>query len=127
MADSWNSKGYPRNSIASILFNGFGVDHETEAFNSDLFNDRINALQDSDSQVPYIQGNLNRALVRVAHLETKHVRGKPLLFLNPDSGVPGHIIEHLYSRLRSQAGGSGLNNYDRPNRTAVGLNFDKES
>lgn len=31
IAGNWNSKGYLRNSIGSILFTSLGVEHETEA------------------------------------------------------------------------------------------------
>ena len=103
---NWNSKGYLRNCIASILFNSFGIEYEIKAVNSDSFDDRGGHVAGRLLASPlYPERPYYEARTR-PNLGTKYARGKTLLFLNLDTDVPEHTIERLCSRFRSRVGKS---------------------
>ena len=95
---NWNSKDYLQKCIASILANTFVVEYEIIVVDSASFDGCGDMLQHLYPQVHFIQSELNVGFARANNLGASYAHGKVLLFLNPDTEVRGHAIEHLYCR-----------------------------
>lgn len=97
---NWNSKDYLQNCIASILANTFGIEYDIIVVDSASFDGCGDMLQLLYPQVRFIQSERNAGFARANNLGAKYACGNVLLFLNPDTEVCGHAIEHLYALLR---------------------------
>lgn len=97
---NWNSKDYLKECIASIVENAFGIEYEIIVVDSASFDGCGDMLQLLYPQVRFIQSERNVGFGRANNLGAKYACGKVLLFLNPDTEVRGHAIEHLYAMLR---------------------------
>ena len=97
---NWNSKDYLRHCIASILGNTVGMEYEIVVVDSGSFDGCGDMLQRVYPQVRFIQSERNVGFALANNLGASYARGSTMLFLNPDTEVRGHAIEHLYSHVR---------------------------
>jgi GT2 family glycosyltransferase len=94
---NWNSKAYVSKCIESVLANTSGLTYEIIVVDSASFDGCGEMLQDLYPNIRFIQCDSNVGFARANNLGASYGCGSVLLFLNPDTKVCGHAIEHLYS------------------------------
>ncbi len=97
---NWNSKDYLQNCIASIQENTSGIKYEIIVVDSASFDGCGDMLLNLYPQVHFIQSEHNVGFARANNLGVQHAHGSIILFLNPDTEVRNHAIEHLFLHFR---------------------------
>ncbi len=124
---NWNSKDYVKNCIESIIVDIVDLDYEIIVVDSASFDGCGEMLHDIYPWVRFIQSERNVGFGQANNLGVIHSCGAVLLFLNPDTYVKGHAIEHLYSNLVKlpHAGivGCRLLNHDHSLQTSCVMPF----
>lgn len=93
---NWHSKDYLQKCISTILDNTLEIKYEIIVVDSASYDGSKDMLQDLYPQVRFIQSECNIGFSGANNLGVSYARGNVLLFLNPDTEVRGHAIEHLY-------------------------------
>src|SRR4051794_13674366 len=98
---NWNSAGYVRKCIASILAGTQKLKFEIIVIDSGSFDGCREMLGEEYPDVRFIQTDTNCGFARANNIGFKASVAKTILFLNPDTEVLGQAIEILYETVRS--------------------------
>ena len=98
---NWNSKGYLRSCLDSILEYTSNIEYEIIIVDSGSFDGCGEMLREFYPKVHFIQSDCNMGFARSNNLGAGCSKGKVLLFLNPDTEMRGSAITNLYRRFQS--------------------------
>lgn len=99
---NWNSAAYIRPCVQAIQSNPPARTHEIIVVDSGSFDTCGAMLAKEFPQVIFVQSQDNVGFASANNLGAARSRGKVLLFLNPDTEVPGGALEKLFQTLDRQ-------------------------
>ena len=124
---NWNSAGYLRKCIASILAETQELQYEVVVIDAGSYDGCDQMIREHYPQVRFIQNPSNPGFARANNKAFKASTGNCLLFLNPDTELVGPAVNVLYGRWQAlpRAGivGCRLLNTDRTLQTSCVQSF----
>jgi hypothetical protein len=98
---NWKSKDFLQTCLTSVYAQTRGVAFEVIVIDSGSFDGCAEMLRERFPQVRFIQSADNLGFAKANNLATRSARGDVLLFLNPDTELPGPAIQTLLAALES--------------------------
>lgn len=100
---NWNSNGYLRKCVASILAETRGLEFEIIIIDSASFDGSEEMVRREYPQVKFIQSEENLGFSKSNNLAFRSATGEFVLFLNPDTEVVGSAIAALCQALKTES------------------------
>ncbi len=98
---NWKSKDYLRPCLTTVFAQTRDVEFEVIVIDSGSFDGCGEMLRERFPQVRFIQSEKNLGFAKANNLAARSARGDALLFLNPDTELPGPAIQTLLAALES--------------------------
>ncbi len=92
---NWNSAAYVRKCLSSICCNSPGLNIEVIVVDNGSFDGCRDLVAREFPQVIFIQSHHNLGFARANNLGAARAGGTMLLFLNPDTEVPGNVLSQM--------------------------------
>jgi hypothetical protein len=106
---NWNSSGYLEKCLKSIVDNASGLSYEIIVVDNASYDGCDRVTDRYPGVATLIQSESNLGFARANNLGYRHSAGDVLLFLNPDTEIPGDALQKMYGTAASfrDAGGLG--------------------
>ncbi len=98
---NWKSKDYLRQCLTTVYAHTRAVAFEVIVIDSGSFDGCAEMLREHFPSVRFIQSPDNLGFAKANNLAARSARGDALLFLNPDTELPGPAIQTLLAALES--------------------------
>jgi len=98
---NWKSKDFLQTCLTSVFAQTHGVEFEVIVIDAGSFDGCGEMLRQHFPQVRFIQSQENLGFAKANNLAARSARGDALLFLNPDTELPGPAIPTLLAALES--------------------------
>lgn len=121
---NWNSAGFLRNCLKSIYRAPRGFDFEVIVIDNASFDGAHELVEQEFPRVKFIESIFNLGFACANNAAFEYSSGRNILFLNPDTEIPGSALETLVSTLDLHpttgiAGGKLLNSDGSPQTSCV--------
>jgi hypothetical protein len=105
---NWNSSGYLEKCLKSIVDNTSGLSYEIIVVDNASYDGCDLVANRYPGVATLVQSESNLGFARANNLGYRHSTGDVLLFLNPDTEIPGDALQKMYRTSSSLCDAGGL-------------------
>jgi hypothetical protein len=99
---NWNSAGYVKKSLSSLITNTSGVEQEIIVVDNGSYDSCGNMIANDFPAVRFLQSMENRGFGRANNFGAEKATGEYLMFLNPDTEVVDGAIPEMLSVIKGR-------------------------